>query len=271
MLSIIVSWKNRNELGQTIESLNLSALGLNGELIIVNFDGDRNYINNLLSRGSYQNTRIVHVRQQQMFNKAASNNIGAYHARYDHLFFCDCDIVVEPSILQNLYNMVRDDPGSFGTLEGVKETVINSIQNNHIVSFGYELLIKTGDGRVLKIKDSEEDATTGLRNAPGLLMTSKKNFKTIDGYNANLVGWGWEDQDMIGRLTLGAGLLRKFHGSALHISHDDHERTKHYPLSNRWESRDKMFRQALANYDANDFKGTYSKDVVTYEFDIWIL
>lgn len=266
MLSIIVSWKNRKELSQSIESLYNSAANLNGELIIVNFDGDKNFIQNLLGNGSYKNVRVVHVTGQPMFNKAACNNIGAYHAKFDHLFFCDCDIIMEPSVLQNLLGMIKDDPGSFGTLEGVKETIINSIQNNHIVSFGYELLIKTQDGRVLRIKDSEEDATSGLRNAPGLLMASKKNFQSINGYNSNLIGWGWEDQDMIGRLTLGAGLQRKFYGNALHISHDDNERVKHYPLANRWESRDKMFRQALANYDANNFQGTYSRDVITYSF-----
>jgi len=266
MLSIIVSWKNRRELSQSIESLGLAASGLNGELIIVNFDGDKNYIEELIKQTSFKNIRVLHVKEQPMFNKAASNNIGAYHARFDHLFFCDCDIIMEPYVLSTLFAMVKDDPDCFGTLEGVKETIINSIQNNHIVSFGYELLIKTKDGKVLRIKDSEEDANSGLRNAPGLLLTSKNNFLAIDGYNSNLVGWGWEDQDMIGRLTLGAGLLRKFSGNALHISHDDTERTKHYPLSNRWESRDKMFRQALANYDSNHFRGTYSTDIVKYEF-----
>lgn len=266
MLSIIVSWKNRKELSQSIESLHNTAAALDGELIIVNFDGDKNYLDNLLADGSYKHARMVNVTGQPMFNKAACNNIGAHHAKYGHLFFCDCDIILEPAVLQTLFSKVRANRGSFGTLEGVKETIINSIQNNHIVSFGYELLIKTQDGRVLRIKDSEEDATSGLRNAPGLLMTSRENFTAINGYNSNLVGWGWEDQDMIGRLTLGAGLQRIFYGNALHISHDDNERVKHYPLSNRWESRDKMFRQALANYDAANFQGTYSRDVTTYNF-----
>ncbi|MEP6652133.1 MAG: hypothetical protein ABJA82_02175 [Myxococcales bacterium] len=70
-----------------------------------------------------------------------------------------------------------------------------------------------------------------------------------------------EDQEMVSRLTLGAGLERLFHGYAVHLSHKDHARVANYPLSNRWESRDRMFRQALASYDENGFRGIYSADV----------
>ncbi len=264
MLSIIVSWKNRVELGQSIESLAATAAYLKGELIIVNFNGDTELLSSLVK--DHPGARVVHVKEQVLFNKSAANNLGAFHSEFDYFFFCDCDIIMEPSVLDDLLNKVKEAPDAFGTLEGVKETVINSIQNNHIISFGYELFIKTKNNRTLKIIDSEEDANDGTRMAPGLLLTSKKNFESINGYNSNLVGWGWEDQDMISRLTLGAGLTRKFFGKAYHISHDDKERTKHYPIANRWESRDKMFRQALANYDADNFMGTYNRDIQHYQF-----
>jgi predicted glycosyltransferase involved in capsule biosynthesis len=265
MLSIVVSWKNRKELNQAMPSLLSTAALMNGEIIIVNFDGDAALFREV-APPSHSSVRVVEVKNQPMFNKAACNNIGAHHAKHGYLFFCDCDIILEPESIKALFQQLNETPESFGTLVGVKETIVNSIQNNHIVSFGYNLIIKTKDGRTLQIIDSEEDANDGTRNAPGLLMTSKANFERINGYNSNLVGWGWEDQDMIGRLTLGAGLERKFHGKALHISHNDEERTKHYPIANRWESRDKMFRQALANYDANKFSGTYSSDIANYQF-----
>lgn len=263
MLSIIVSWKNRIEILQSIESLLQTAIYLNGELIIVNFDGDRGYLDKL-NKAHVPNLKIVNVSNQPMFNKAASNNIGAANSQFEHLFFCDCDIIIDPIIIKNLFDKITSNTKYFGTLAGVKETILNSIQNNHIISFGYELVIKTKDNRKLIIKDSEEDANDGTRNAPGLLMTSKENFISVNGYNSNLVGWGWEDQDMIGRLTLGGGFERIIFGNAIHISHNDIERTKHYPLSNRWESRDKMFRQALMNYDQNNFSGTFNLDIQKY-------
>jgi len=33
------------------------------------------------------------------------------------------------------------------------------------------------------------------------------------------------------------------------------------PVRNRWESRDRMFRAALARYDKNMFRGTWTEDV----------
>lgn len=63
---------------------------------------------------------------------------------------------------------------------------------------------------------------------------------------------------MIARLTLGAGLERFIAGYVMHVSHDDHQRLKDYPkCRDRWESRDRMFRTALANYDMSDFCGSY--------------
>ena len=42
--------------------------------------------------------------------------------------------------------------------------------------------------------------------------------------------------------------------------HDD-GRIANYPfVASRWGSRDKMFRKALANYDENNFSGSYKSD-----------
>jgi N-terminal domain of galactosyltransferase len=99
--------------------------------------------------------------------------------------------------------------------------------------------------------DNEEDAEKGTRQAPGLLLVRRSDFMRIEGYNGRLHGWGWEDQDMIARLTLGAGLRRIQRGVATHLSHGDTARIAHYPpVRDRWESRDRMFRQALSNYDS---------------------
>jgi hypothetical protein len=74
---------------------------------------------------------------------------------------------------------------------------------------------------------------------------------------------------MIARLTLGAGLHRITEGYAIHLSHDDDARTSHYPPGkDRWESRDRMFRQALDAYDRNDFAGTFTRDCSEMTFSL---
>jgi hypothetical protein len=94
-------------------------------------------------------------------------------------------------------------------------------------------------------------------------MTHRESFERLGGYDGRLHGWGWEDQDMIARLTLGEGLRRVQSGHVRHISHADEARIRYYPpVKDRWESRDRMFRQALANYDCGHFAGTLAADVI---------
>jgi GT2 family glycosyltransferase len=267
MLSIIVTWRNRNELRGALPSLVETARRLDGEVVIVNFGGDAG----LLARqteGLEHAVQVVELRNQRYFHKTKAQNLGAQFAQRDILFFCDCDIIVEPDVIATLVNRLDTTPGTFATLKGVRETEQNSRQARNVVRFGYRLDVKIRNGRELSIIDNEEDANDGTRQAPGLLLVRRRDFLAVNGYNGRLHGWGWEDQDMISRLTLGAGLVRHIDGHALHISHDDHARVSQYPVRNRWESRDKMFRQALAYYDDDDFRGTFTEDVEQFAVDL---
>ncbi len=260
MLDIIISWCDRDELPEAIPSLIKSAEMVNGQVYIVNYGGKQQYLRNLIEK-YLKNIKLVYVNDVRYFNKSAAHNIGVYQSKNPFLFFCDNDIIVRPDEIAYITHKLQQEPDIFVTLKGVKETILNARNAGNITSFGYELKIKTANGNKLDIIDSEEDAETGLRNAPGLLCVSRENYLKINGYNGNLIGWGWEDQDMIARLTLGAGLNRIQYGEAIHISHDEESRIKFYPVNNRWESRDRMFRQALNNYDNNDFSGSYSEDI----------
>jgi hypothetical protein len=260
MVSIIITWHNRAELEQTLPAFIKCQEQLNCEIITVNYGGNRNDYNRILSSTTGV-VSTVEVDQCTYFNKAKANNIGAFHASHPLLFFCDCDILLDSNVLLDLINNVQQSLRSFGTLAGIKETSINTREGGFVVCFGYELFIKTKQGRKVRIIDNEEDIQKGTRQAPGLLLCKRDDFLYINGYNSELDGWGWEDQDIICRLTLGAGLNRIIQGQAIHISHDELSRTQAYPITNRWESRDRMFRRALANYDKGNFSGTYQRDV----------
>jgi len=261
MLSIVVTWRDRIELGQALPSLVAIADEVEGDVTIVNFGGSNELLKAQL--GDYgHRVSVVQVDDQEYFNKSSAQNLGASQTTQPFIFFCDCDTIVDRITCISLLEQLDSRPGTFGTFAQLRETAVNSRGGRHVTCFGYELRIHTADGRQLRIVDNEEDAEAGTRQAPGLLMVRREDFLNINGYNARLHGWGWEDQDMISRLTLGNGLERITYGSAIHISHDDHARIGHYPpVTNRWESRDRMFRQALANYDNANFKGTYDLDV----------
>jgi hypothetical protein len=258
MLSIIVSWRDRVQLGVALPSLVATAQRVGGEVAIVDYGGDSDLLRTQLTATP---VRVVRVHGETYFNKARAQNIGAASTSQPVLFFCDCDIIVEPESVAALAADVARSPGHFATIAGVVESVRNARRAGNLVRFGYQLDLRLMNGRALQIIDHEEDAETGARQAPGLLMVRRPDFTSVQGYNGRLHGWGWEDQDMIARLTLGAGLTRIQRCTVTHLSHGDHERMAHYPqATSRWESRDRMFRQALAFYDAGDLLGTFEVD-----------
>lgn len=263
MLTTIVTWRDRQELFQAIPSLDELVMRVGGELIVVNFGGDSSLLVNQL--GNRKNIRVLSVgHNEKWFNKSKAQNLGASVAKFDNLFFCDCDIILDVEETKELVEKVKNNPLTFGTIKGVRETIQNSRGAGFVTKFGYRLDIELANGNSLTIIDNEEDAKTGTRQAPGLLCVKKQDFRSVQGYNSQLLGWGWEDQDMISRLTLGLGLRRIKIGNALHISHTDEDRIRHYPpVESRWESRDRMFRQCLFNYDNGNFNGTFDMDILS--------
>jgi predicted glycosyltransferase involved in capsule biosynthesis len=260
MITIVVPWRDRAEFSQTAAPLARIARRVGGELLVVNLGGCIDTLNKFLSE--VPDAKIHHVQHRSLFNKCLAQNFGVKLSSHDILFFCDCDVIVSENDLLSLYEQVKKTPNTFGTIAQVKETVANTRKGTHVVKFGYHLLIGTADGRTLAITDHEEDLSTGTRCAPGLLLLRKDDFLAVNGYNSDLNGWGWEDQDMISRLILGRGLQRLSQGQALHVSHSDGVRAQAYSDHNIWDSRDRNFRAALRNYDVGNFLGTYSKDII---------
>ena len=268
MLSIIVPWYNRQELKLALLNLAKSMEEIGGDITIVNLGGDQELLESQVKDWK-KFLSIINITSQGNFNKPVAQNIGASYAKFPYLFFCDCDIILPPGILLSLFNKIKENNNVFGTLAGIKETEINSRKANNLILFGYELRLKIADGTEVKIVDNEEDAEVGTRQAPGLLLVKRSDFEKINGYNSQLDGWGWEDQDMICRLTLKGKLTRISWGTAFHISHDDETRMQGYHnYDDRWQSRDKMFRRALANYDQDFFMGSYTKDIKSYKSSI---
>jgi hypothetical protein len=261
MISIIITWRDRKELAHTLPKFIEIASALQGDVTVVNFGGS---LPNLLAQIKGYETKclqLVNISGQLYFNKCCAQNIGVHHTSMPILFFCDCDVLVDIATISDLAGLVADNQATFATLAKVKETNPGSNTCGHVVSTGYELHIKTADGREMHLAYVSEDLETGMRMSPGLLITKRSDFFTVRGYNSQFRGWGWESQDIISRLILFAGLKRINQGSALHLSHDEVSRVKYSPVADRWENRDRMFRQSIENYNKGDFHGTYFSDI----------
>lgn len=267
MVSVVISWCDRNEIEVSIAHFIKAVAAVNGELIIINYAGNGQLLDRYL--GGYRNmVRVITVSGEKYFNKACSNNIGGFMARFEYIFFCDCDIILKKDTIQSLYKKVTVNPVTFATLAKVTESVKASIKLDHILNLGYELKIVTADKRTLKIINHQVDSTSGTRSAPGLVLVKKSHLELVNGFNSALTGWGWEDMDLICRLVLGANLKRIVQGKAIHLSHGDDARVKKYSIKDRWISRDNVFRECLKNYDANNFKGTLRQDIAKLQSKI---
>src|SRR5205085_7514704 len=137
---------------------------LNGDLTIVNFGGSKEMLCEQITRFGSE-VHVIQVDNQVYFNKACAQNLGAGYSVQPLLFFCDCDIVLTPESIESLAGQIQNRPSTFATLAAVKESDTNSRGGKHVVCFGYELRIRTADGRKLCIVDNEEDASDGSRQA----------------------------------------------------------------------------------------------------------
>lgn len=243
----------------TVASFVREAETIGGEVIVANHGGDAEQLRALLG-AHVDRVRIATIYSDDYFSKTCAMNVGGLLAQNDLLFFCDCDIILELGAAARLAAAVRDRSDAFATIRQVRESAPPGDKAGHITRFDYFLRLSTRAGRQVCIDNHAQDLPAGYRNAPGLLCVRRQHFIDIRGYNSRLVGWGWEDQDMICRLTLGLGLHRLHEGQATHITHTDTERTFAYEETDRWISRDRAFRRSLARYDEGDFLGTLDSD-----------
>ncbi|WP_335965069.1 galactosyltransferase-related protein [Galbibacter sp. PAP.153] len=80
--------------------------------------------------------------------------------------------------------------------------------------------------KVIETKDNSS------RDAYGIIKCPLKDLLEVNGYDSNFRGWGFEDHDVIWRISqLGRTFIRL--GIGKHKSHDDIERTRNYHSNNR--------------------------------------
>src|SRR5438132_361188 len=81
MVTIVVTWRDRKELGLALPTMLECAESLAGEVIIVNFGGNCAALRSYLP-SSGRNLSVVDVAKQQFFNKPAAANLGAASAAF---------------------------------------------------------------------------------------------------------------------------------------------------------------------------------------------
>ena len=141
--------------------------------------------------------KVLRVEDQKFFNISKAYNIAFKNAPNELIMKLDADYILDP--YTNFFDIYSIDKQEF----------------------------LTGSWKDFKI-DSDKGF---MRQLNGFLLIKKTDFFAVGGYDENMEGYGFDDEDLYKRLSA-AGLRRKYLNhkwlSIFHIPHDDYYRTQNY-------------------------------------------
>jgi hypothetical protein len=266
-LSVLIPWCDRPEIRTTLAQ-NVPIFDRFGaEILILNCGGDIEQLKMLLSdvgSSSLAGIRIADLFRPQ-FNRSYALNIGAHMGRSSKLFVLDADVLLNAELVRDALEILERP--AFVTVEKVFESQPFddlfdpdssklkpvSVVRTHFID------ISLADGENIRIATFRRDEVDGSRAGPGLMFLRKEHLIQVDGYNADLQYWGWEDLDLQVRLTKVLALEHREVGSVFHLSHGDGARAlfgKNAQSANR-----SNMGACCERYAQGNFRGTYSRDV----------
>lgn len=258
-IAVVIPWRDREELGTTL-SANSAPFQENGfEVIIVNCGGDQTRLRALLPNTGLRLTVVDLV--VASFNRSLALNLGSHVSKSRYLLALDADILVESRTASLLVRSASET--HVITIATVRESAFTgrTNPNSHLKD-----IIRTEvldfvwrDGKRTKVQVSRH--RLGLQRAgSGLMLVSREMFVRVGGYNSGLIGWGFEDIDIVTRLQRVCCLRRRQIGYVTHLTHGDQVR-------DTAESGDiidcnmKNLRRTVSRYGKGNFRGTLAEDV----------
>ncbi|MBZ5608250.1 MAG: glycosyl transferase family 2 [Acidobacteriia bacterium] len=265
-LSVLIPWYERDELRLTLAANGPFFAAQKAEVLVLNCGGDSGRLHALIAASEVSGVRQLDISAPR-FNKSLALNIGLAHSRSDIVLTLDADIVLLDDALREARMLPED--GSFVTIEWLYEAepaAIDSLKQRDIGNTSNQIALgpsaflefRFRGGSTVQHQVSRGDAFGNRHANPGLLLSKKRELLEVQGYNSELEGWGWEDDDILVRLQYAVGLRRVLKGAALHLAHGDDRRIFE---GSRKQSNQRNFLRCCRNYNHGLFLGTYCSDV----------
>lgn len=109
MISIVIPLYNQaDKLSKCLESIKNQTYG-NFEVIIVNDGSTDNYLPVIEKYQSEMGYKIDVVEQENQGSNPARNN-GAKLAKGEYIIFCDADVIMQPDMLEKMYQELQSNP-----------------------------------------------------------------------------------------------------------------------------------------------------------------
>jgi glycosyltransferase involved in cell wall biosynthesis len=261
--SVVVPWRNRPELQETL-GLNAPLVERHAqEVLVVNCGGDVRQAQAAIEAQSLSNVRHILVPAPD-FNGPLARNIGALLSAAELLFFLDADIVLESDIFAQAEPLL-----DLGRRVVTIRTVRESRPRDRSLPACVSEIITTQkivfrDGRRVRLVNFA--GTDGSRCGPGLLLIKRTDFVDAGGFNSELAGWGYDDVDLLIRLQLSAGHRVVAAGTVLHRSHGDDVRAIRHGSAVQNSQRNRL--HCFANYARGDYRGSYERDAALWHHKV---
>lgn len=202
MISFIVHLRKDTE--ERIKNINLvlpyiKSIAPDCEVIVVEDDSVQNfkYLEN-------EYISYYHIENSGIYNKCKGYNYGLKKSTKDIVCFLDIDCVISK---ENLDTAVKTALSSNGICIGYNGTCVYfeySVKNKITSSVNlYDFLDNYVDKSRLSLLYKTKDYTiTNTKAVGGCLVGRRDVFDSINGFNPNFLGWGYEDNEIISRARI---------------------------------------------------------------------
>jgi hypothetical protein len=258
-VSVVIPWRDRPELEVTL-ALNAHEFeAVGAEILVVNCAGDATALAAAVARSGCPRVRQIDIPALR-FNKCLAQNLGVHLCSGGVVFLLDTDMVLDAGFLAAAAPLVSAD--YYVTVERVVEKEATAATPSYLVSMSQHTEFTCRDGRVIRFEHEHLYFDDNSRVGYGQVVLRREDFLAIGGMNAQLQGWGYEDQDLHLRLNAVRGLSPLRVGRATHLTHGDDKRA----LTGMNKSQSHKLNVAIGydNYASGNFMGTYAEDVARW-------
>jgi predicted glycosyltransferase involved in capsule biosynthesis len=210
MLEVLIPVKGRDTIAQTVKSLIKSNLI---DLITI-ITGDPPSLISEVTR-NHSKVRLIDF-SKYPFHKSFYLNMGIEQSLGDIILISDADIIWNLATIEQLSDHSRQNVNQIVHVANVEES---QPQNYALKRPRLTPIITQNAPQDFTLKIAA-DSLSSERPGCGLICTHRQTLLHLGGYNSDLKGWGWEDQDLLIRAQLLGYQIMKL-GSVLHLSHPE--------------------------------------------------
>jgi hypothetical protein len=255
-VTVLIPWCNRDEVIRTLSANSAWLRQFCEKVVLVNCAGSSEWLRENLMPLTNLRTVVLEV-PTNAFNKSLAINLGLTLVQSDLVLILDADIIIE-----NFFPRATHlcEGGAAVTLKEVRESDQFAGLESELSELSMSLRMKSRNSKKASVNTSRFDFLRGSRSAPAILLALRKCLFEVNGLNSQLLGWGWEDIDLLLRLQMKCGLRHRQTGRGVHITHSD--RVRYFgPFSCRTESQEHNSQLCIARYQIGDFDGSLRRDL----------